>query len=151
MTEPPLQLGDTGAAVTRLQERLQALRFYDGPLDGCLGERTSAAVSLLRAHAGEPGDGPVDATTWQLLDRLTRTVEIRDPFLEPDDAPSRAAPPADEEQWRWDGDRWEHAGADDAPDDAAVAAARAGAGAVNAHDRSPHEHWVWDGDRWQPA
>lgn len=135
MTEPGarplLQRGDTGAPVAELQHRLRALRLYDGELDGCLGERTLAAVGLLRTHAGAPCDGPVDDSTWQLLELLERTAEVSDPFAD--------AAESDEGRWRWDGDRWQPAGAGSVADPQPAV-----------FDES-EEHWEWDGERWRSA
>jgi len=39
-----LQFGSEGEGVTRLQQRLQSLRFYNGSIDGVYGSQTAAAV-----------------------------------------------------------------------------------------------------------
>ena len=47
-TRVTLSLGDSGKAVRALQEALQALKFYDGGLDGVYDEDVAAAVELFQ-------------------------------------------------------------------------------------------------------
>ena len=55
--------------------------------------------------------------------------------------PSAGDPsPATDEEWRWDGERWER--------DTDRPAAPGGDGETAT---SPDGHWVWDGRQWQPV
>lgn len=64
---PVLRAGMRGPAVARLQERLQALGFYRGAIDGVFGAETETAVQeAQRSYELEP-DGIVGADTWTNL------------------------------------------------------------------------------------
>jgi N-acetylmuramoyl-L-alanine amidase len=64
---PVLRRGDRGAAVTRLQERLQALEFYSDAADGVFGPGTEAAVIDAQNYYGLEADGIVGGATWDVL------------------------------------------------------------------------------------
>jgi N-acetylmuramoyl-L-alanine amidase len=64
---PVLRRGDRGAAVTRLQERLQALEFYSDGADGVFGPGTESAVKDAQAYYGLDPDGIVGGATWDAL------------------------------------------------------------------------------------
>ena len=55
-----LQSGVEGPRTRALQERLKALKFDPGPIDGKFGLKTSMAVWAFEALAGMPADGVVD-------------------------------------------------------------------------------------------
>ncbi|NPV26419.1 MAG: L,D-transpeptidase family protein [Firmicutes bacterium] len=56
-----------GPDVRQLQERLQELGFYRGPLDGVFGPATETAVRAFQTEAGLTVDGIVGPTTWNAL------------------------------------------------------------------------------------
>jgi hypothetical protein len=59
--------GSTGQDVRRIQQRLQELNLYRGPIDGSFGGGTeSAAKSFQKAHGLAP-DGIVGPLTWERL------------------------------------------------------------------------------------
>jgi peptidoglycan hydrolase-like protein with peptidoglycan-binding domain len=64
---PVLKLGMRGSAVTQLQERLQALGFLKGEVDGVFGSDTEASVVNLQQHYQIEVDGVVGETTWGVL------------------------------------------------------------------------------------
>lgn len=66
---PVLRHGARGEAVRELQERLAALGYPPGAVDGILGDRTSAAVLAFQADHGLDVDGVVGRQTWEALDR----------------------------------------------------------------------------------
>lgn len=77
-----LTTGDTGDAVTRLQERLIALGLSNGKADGIYGKQTAAAVSeaqRLLAACGHPvaESGTADAATLALLYDATAEDALR--------------------------------------------------------------------------
>lgn len=51
----------------RLQKSLKAAGYYNGAIDGKLGNRTKAAVSKFQRDNGLNGDGIVGEKTWALL------------------------------------------------------------------------------------
>ena len=65
---PTLQQGSTGADVTVLQQRLNALGYSVGTPDGSFGAATKAAVVTFQtAKRISPADGVVNAATWAAL------------------------------------------------------------------------------------
>ncbi|NJR52655.1 MAG: peptidoglycan-binding protein [Leptolyngbyaceae cyanobacterium CSU_1_3] len=66
---PILRLGMTGAAVTRLQERLRAIGVFEGAIDGVFGAETQAAVKAAQARFLLEADGIVGGATWSALMR----------------------------------------------------------------------------------
>lgn len=64
---PVLRIGMRGSAVARLQERLGALGFYDGAIDGTFGAETQAAVQEAQRSFDLEDDGVVGADTWAAL------------------------------------------------------------------------------------
>ena len=65
---PTLRKGDRGSAVTALQKRLNALRYWCGTPDGSFGHLTQQAVFAVQKAAGLGRDGVVGARTWGALD-----------------------------------------------------------------------------------
>ena len=59
--------GSTGENVLLAQQRLQALGFYDGPLDGQFGQGTRTAVMWFQRQHGLTDDGIVGPNTWAVL------------------------------------------------------------------------------------
>ncbi len=64
---PVYKIGSKGDEVRRIQEKLQALGIYRGPLDGIFGGGTEAAVKLFQTKQGLAVDGAVGQKTWQAL------------------------------------------------------------------------------------
>lgn len=63
------KIGSSGEPVTRIQQRLQKLGLYRGPLDGAFGGGTEAAVKAFQAANGLDVDGVVGNDTWKKLFR----------------------------------------------------------------------------------
>jgi peptidoglycan hydrolase-like protein with peptidoglycan-binding domain len=65
---PTLQEGSTGADVTVLQQRLNALGYDVGAADGTFGAGTKTQVIAFQtAQKITPADGVVNAATWNAL------------------------------------------------------------------------------------
>ncbi|MDD4135325.1 MAG: von Willebrand factor type A domain-containing protein [Eubacteriales bacterium] len=62
-----LKEGDTGADVLALQQRLQNLGYYPGPLDGVFGPDTTNALTLFQRDNGLLASGMLDEITFRLL------------------------------------------------------------------------------------
>lgn len=82
-----LRRGDSGAAVTQLQRRLNQLDFYDGPVGGTFGERTEDGVRRFQRSQNLNDDGVVGPATSDAL----RNPRSLSPVSRRDDAP-RASP-----------------------------------------------------------
>lgn len=63
----PLSSGSKGEAVKRLQERLNALGYYDGKIDGAYGAAVKAAVKAFQTASGLRVTGNADANTRKLM------------------------------------------------------------------------------------
>ncbi|MEM0979033.1 MAG: peptidoglycan-binding protein [Cyanobacteria bacterium P01_H01_bin.58] len=64
---PTLKTGVRGSAVTRVQETLAFLGFYQGPIDGIFGPDTEKAVMAFQRNAGLVDDGIIGPATWREL------------------------------------------------------------------------------------
>jgi N-acetylmuramoyl-L-alanine amidase len=64
---PALHLGDSGAAVVELHERLSALGYRSTDVLGTFGERTVAVVEAFQRSKGLRITGEIDDFTWQRL------------------------------------------------------------------------------------
>ena len=64
--DPILRQGDSGAAVTRLQQLLNA-KGINIAVDGDFGSATRAAVVQFQRQSGIATDGSVGPQTWQAL------------------------------------------------------------------------------------
>lgn len=64
---PVLRSGAQGEAVWQLQERLQALGYLTGSVDGQFGPATKEAVQLFQRQHGLTADGIVGEDTRELL------------------------------------------------------------------------------------
>ena len=64
---PILKQGMEGNAVKRLQQRLRALGFFQGQVDGIFGEQTLTAVIAAQSSFGLDADGIVGSATWKKL------------------------------------------------------------------------------------
>ncbi len=62
-----LRLGMEGSAVLGLQQRLTALGFYSGPINGVFDSKTEAAVKAAQQKFNLPADGTVGPATWNAL------------------------------------------------------------------------------------
>jgi peptidoglycan hydrolase-like protein with peptidoglycan-binding domain len=67
-TDPILREGDSGAAVSELQQLLNA-KGISIAVDGVFGSTTRAAVVQFQKQSGIPTDGIVGPQTWQALRR----------------------------------------------------------------------------------
>lgn len=67
-TDPTLRQGDSGAAVTELQQLLKA-KGINITVDGIFGSATRAAVVQFQQQSGIATDGIVGPQTWQALRR----------------------------------------------------------------------------------
>jgi peptidoglycan hydrolase-like protein with peptidoglycan-binding domain len=65
-TDPTLNQGDSGAAVTKLQQLLNA-KGINLRVDGVFGDETRAAVVKFQQQNGLVVDGIVGTQTWQAL------------------------------------------------------------------------------------
>jgi peptidoglycan hydrolase-like protein with peptidoglycan-binding domain len=65
--DPVLRRGSSGAAVFRLQGRLEAHGVETGPVDGDFGPLTHKAVKTFQRHHGLDDDGEVGPLTWAAL------------------------------------------------------------------------------------
>ncbi len=71
---PILRLGMRGTAVVKLQQQLQAVGLFKGPVDGDFGPGTEAAVKAMQQRYSIAPDGIVGPTTWSaLLGQASRT------------------------------------------------------------------------------
>jgi peptidoglycan hydrolase-like protein with peptidoglycan-binding domain len=141
--EPDLHVGDSGEWVTFLQQRLQGISLYDGPVDGTYTEETDAAVGLLHDAAGMPHEGAVSAQTWQALLEQEQRAGIGQGGEAAADSTVEEIPVgqlSEDGQWRWDGTGWQAA----AEEQAAEAPAAEG-------QLSEDGQWRWDGSAWQPV
>lgn len=67
---PVLRLGEEGAPVKRLQQRLQVLGLFKGSIDGIFGSETENAVKAAQRRYRLKPDGVVGSATWKVLERL---------------------------------------------------------------------------------
>jgi peptidoglycan hydrolase-like protein with peptidoglycan-binding domain len=58
---------DAATRIRRAQERLQALGFAPGPIDGVLGPRMRAALRQFQRTHRLPTTGELDEATWRAL------------------------------------------------------------------------------------
>ncbi|NJL36759.1 MAG: hypothetical protein HC899_08345 [Leptolyngbyaceae cyanobacterium SM1_4_3] len=63
-------LGSRGEAVSRLQQELQRLEYYTGPIDGIYGQLTYTAVTKFQQAEGLTADGITGSLTWSRLQAL---------------------------------------------------------------------------------
>jgi peptidoglycan hydrolase-like protein with peptidoglycan-binding domain len=84
--QPRLAIGDSGATVLALQQRLTALGYWLGTPDGTFGDATQQAVYALQKVAGISRDGVVGPDTWAALDRgvLPRPSSTKGDVIEVD-------------------------------------------------------------------
>ena len=84
----PLVMGSTGDDVTRVQERLTAIGFQPGPVDGNFGGGTQQAVWAFKKLSGNvgwkefserPDQTTVDEATWQAMSDPAFAVTPRRP------------------------------------------------------------------------
>jgi N-acetylmuramoyl-L-alanine amidase len=66
---PVLRMGSRGSAVTALQQRLTALHYDVGPIDGDFGSQTYHGVVAFQKVNNLTRDGIVGPVTWAALDR----------------------------------------------------------------------------------
>ena len=62
-----LEMGSSGLQVQQLQEKLIALKYYGGPVDGKYGYSTVQAVRAFQTANGIKSDGVVGPNTWNKL------------------------------------------------------------------------------------
>jgi hypothetical protein len=66
-TAPPLGRGDSGPAVTVLEQRLTDLGYRPGPVDDTFDRQTASAVLAFQKAENLERSGEVDAATWARL------------------------------------------------------------------------------------
>jgi len=64
---PVYKIGSKGDEVRRIQDKLQSLGIYRGPLDGLFGGGTEAAVRLFQSREELEVDGQAGPLTWAAL------------------------------------------------------------------------------------
>lgn len=64
---PTVQLGSTNSSVSLLQQRLTAMGYYSGAIDGNFGPVTQAAVIEAQIDFGLLPNGIVDAAVWPYI------------------------------------------------------------------------------------
>ena len=79
-TRPALRLDDSGEAVERLQQQLQAAGFYEGEITGRFDLDTEASVLALQEQEGLQVDGIMGQDSW---DRLEAQQPTPDPASGP--------------------------------------------------------------------
>lgn len=84
-------LGDTGSDVTTLQQRLTALGYYQGAVDGQFGSQTEAALIAFQQAQGLKPDGIAGTATFSALNTLTTPPAIA---TAPTAPPTTTLPPA---------------------------------------------------------
>ena len=67
MSLPTIRPKDRGSQVLAAQQRLMALGYYDGGLDGIYGQGVSAALKRLKADRGLPWEDVIDPATWEAM------------------------------------------------------------------------------------
>lgn len=68
---PNLSVGCEGEDVKKLQQRLQELDFYSGPIDGLFGQGTEQAVMEFEDSQGFATDGVVGVFVLEALGLVT--------------------------------------------------------------------------------
>lgn len=67
--QTPLKLGDRGAPVITLQNKLKQLGYYKGLADGTYSETTKQAVSEFQKSVGLSVTGVLDESTWKRMQK----------------------------------------------------------------------------------
>lgn len=65
--EKKLKSGSSGKLVKKLQERMQALGYYDGPISGNFAKKTLRAVKNIQKQNGMEANGVVNEATWNVI------------------------------------------------------------------------------------
>ena len=86
--EPLLKKGTQGELVKNLQQRLQALGYYQGEVDGQFGPGTAAAVQLFQSQHGLDADGVVGSETSAILFSSEAKLVQPTEALSPTDTPA---------------------------------------------------------------
>ncbi|MEB3280750.1 MAG: peptidoglycan-binding protein [Lyngbya sp.] len=82
----PLRLGDRGASVTQVQQRLRILGYYSGPVNGIFDLTTRRAVIVFQRDYGIAQTGVVGATTQSyLLSAVPQFQPVLSDLLVPQD------------------------------------------------------------------
>ncbi|NEO28291.1 MAG: hypothetical protein F6K03_15780, partial [Kamptonema sp. SIO4C4] len=89
-----IRLGDRSVEVAFLQKLLQALNYYDGPIDGYFGLDTRSAVQTFQEDNNLVADGIVGFSTCKLLQAKRENL---DPPLEPNTDLDCRRPPTESE------------------------------------------------------
>lgn len=85
-----LQPGSRGLGVAELQQRLQRLGFYDGPITGEFGDRTTDGVRRFQQSQGLTADGIVGPATYTALNNAQ---PVTPPVTPPPVTPPPVTPP----------------------------------------------------------
>jgi hypothetical protein len=67
-----LRIGDSGDAVSQMQQQVSSLGYWLGAIDGKFGGTTQQAVWAVQKAAGISRTGRVDAATWAAIGRGVR-------------------------------------------------------------------------------
>ena len=62
-----LKKGSKSDDVKKLQERIQELGYFDGPISGNYQDKTAKAIKKIQEQNGMKATGRVDETTWNLI------------------------------------------------------------------------------------
>jgi peptidoglycan hydrolase-like protein with peptidoglycan-binding domain len=83
---PNLYIGLTGSDVEKLQQKLQKLNFYGGPIDGLFGLGVEQAVKEYQDSQGFATDGVAGVFVLEALGllKIERDPESSESDLEPD-------------------------------------------------------------------
>jgi hypothetical protein len=165
MFDETIGVGDSGAAVTELQQRLEHLGYYTGSVDGHYGESTEAAVRDFQSAIGENPDGIVGTATWRDVSQhahnaghdvnsfgeegdhgdAAATQQHEQQHGEYDSGGFEAGTLSEDGQWMWDGSDWQPATGGDSGGEQQLQQS------LEVGQLSEDGYWRWDGTGWVPA
>ena len=89
-----LKVGDSGEAVTALQERLLELGYQIGVADGQFGKKTESAIKQVQILAGLDVTGIADQATQEVI--WSEDMELAELIAQPTPEPTPEPEPVDE-------------------------------------------------------
>jgi Putative peptidoglycan binding domain len=158
MFDETIGMGDSGAAVAELQQRLEHLGYYTGSVDGQYGESTEAAVREFQSAIGENADGIVGTGTWRDVSQHAHNAgydvnsfggqgdqgaAATQQYSEDTGGGFEVGALSEDGQWMWDGSDWQPVSATD-PSGEQQQSPEVG-------QLSEDGYWKWDGTEWVPA